>query len=233
MAISPCCPCRISHQTSGALMFARLTPIDDERAVWAATAMIAPGKRPAAGAPQQLPSSDRLQTWRFADDGPEIVLIAASGVQQFEDAFEQLDTGVGAGPWRLVGPGCFLGFPSGFTLMSPVYDNDPLFELQLNDGATPVVDAIMQFEGRRVAAGEVQLRGQSNVEQGTIQIDAGTVRTWEYGYEFEGVSWRKRHYALPLAADLTILMTAQAPVVHYEAMFDGAEAVVAGFAPLE
>jgi hypothetical protein len=145
----------------------------------------------------------------------------------------RIDAGLGDAPWQLLAPGCFLGFPAGFTLSTALDDTDPFPELQLHTGAELVADAVVTFEARPVAAKDLQLRGNFDVEELMTASDAGDVRTWEYGYEHEGAPWRKRHYALPVAADHTIMASAQAPASHFDAMVAGADALVASFAPFE
>jgi hypothetical protein len=229
--LAPICPCRISHQATGSLLIAGLVPVDERRAIWLARAAVMPGRNPATGEPRPLAAGE-LPTWVFGDGGPEISVLPRSGANALSDAFLQIDTGLGASPWQLLAPGCFLGFPPGFTLTTSLDDRDPFPELALHADTEAVSDAIIAFEARPVPAGSVQMRGNFAVEELVTESAAGEVRTWEYGYDHEGTQWRKRHYALPITPDHTLMMSAQAPVAHYEAMVFGADVVVAGFAPL-
>ena len=223
LLISPYCPCRVVHQHNGVLLVATLLRVDDARAAFSLIGSIKPGSAPATHDAERIDET----TWRFGAGGPEIKL-PVGGPRDLAAAFAQIDAGLGEAPWQLLAPGCWLGFPPGFTMTSPL-DDEPFFELHLNDGPRSIPDAIIQFQARAIAAGEVQLRGTFAVEESILDDD---IRVWTYGYDVDGVPWRKRHYALPLAADQTILMSAQAPAEHADAMFTGADACAIEFGPL-
>lgn len=222
MLISPFCPCRVAHQANGVLLVATLTRIDETRAAFTAVAALKAGTAPATGQPERVDDA----TWRIGADGPTIHLVG-DGPRDLASAFARIDTGLGEAPWQLLAPGCWLGFPPGFTMTSTL-DENPFFELQLVVAGRSIPDAIIQLQARPIAAAAVQLRGQFAVEESTL----GDIRVWTYGYDVDGVPWRKRHYALPLSEGESILMAAQAPAEHADAMFVGADAVATEFGPL-
>lgn len=155
-----------------------------------------------------------------------------------EDAILRIDRGLPDHPWNLVVPlpGFFLDLPMGVVVYSGT-DDDPLPELHLRPadmrGAGVLQDVFIQFGVTRKDASEVRVTEKHDIEEFTIKlaVDDGeiAVRAWEYGYELDGVRWRKRHYALSLLPGVTVSMLGQAPEPERQRMFALCDEVAASF----
>jgi hypothetical protein len=194
-------------------------------------ASIAPGDRPAAGSLARLegPSSP---TWGYGNDGPEIAITVGTAL---DDVFARMDAGLGKAPWCVLARGFFVDFPPGFIGFSPTND-DPYPELHLREDtsfrhARTIPNAFIQFRRMPMAASSVRVTGPYDIEEFVLDTRHRAIRVWQYGYIEAGHAWRKRHYAIPLDASTTIGMTAQAPALHADRMFEGADFVAATFGP--
>lgn len=157
---------------------------------------------------------------------------------QVEDAILQIDRGLPDYPWQLVvpQPGFFIDLPVGVVVYSGT-DDDPFPELHLRPadmlGPRVLQDVFIQFVGIRQDASEVRVTGKHDIEELTINLatDDGeiAVRAWEYGYELDGMRWRKRHYALSLFPGVTVGMSGQAPEPERQRMFALCDEVAASF----
>ncbi|CAN5810218.1 hypothetical protein BH11MYX2_BH11MYX2_12180 [soil metagenome] len=139
------------------------------------------------------------------------------------------------GPWTLLAPRMFLDLPVGLAVFSGDADN-PMPEMHLrhadlNDAST-IRNAFITFELRAVELAEVKLRGMFDVTESTMEIEHGPVRVFAYGYEHDGIDWRKRHYGVTVVAGVTLMMTAQAPQSDADRMFALADTLIASYSPL-
>jgi hypothetical protein len=139
------------------------------------------------------------------------------------------------GPWTLLAPRMLLELPVGLAVFSGDADN-PMPELHLrkadlNDAST-IRNAFITFELRAVELAEVKLRGMFDVTERAMQIEHGPVRVFEYSYEHDGLTWRKRHYALAEVPGVTMMMGAQAPDSDADRMFALADELIVSYSPL-
>jgi hypothetical protein len=195
---------------------------------------IAPGDRPAAaGRPTFLPGAPS-PTWEYGTDGPQVAILIGKAL---DDVFARIDAGLASAPWCVLGPGFLVHFPPGFIGFSPTTADDPFFELHLREDTSfrhgrTIADAFIQFRRAPVPAASVRVTGPYDIETLVLDTKGGPIRVSQYEYVEAGETWRKCHYALPLDASTTIMMTAQAPLAHAERMFEGADFVAGTFAPL-
>lgn len=158
-----------------------------------------------------------------------------------EDAILRIDRGLSDHPWQLVvpRPGFFIDLPVGVVVYSGT-DDDPLPELHLRPadlrGPRVLQDVFIQFVVIHKDASEVRVTGKHDIEEFTIDFateDGETsVRAWEYGYELDGMRWRKRHYALSLLPGVTVGMAGQAPESERQRMFALCDEVAASFSSM-
>jgi hypothetical protein len=222
MAVSPRCPCRFVVDVDESLF------LSSEHG---GSVISRKGARPAAG---DLAAIDGATdpTWRFGADGPSFALVAGRALG---DAIARVDAGISDGPWNLLMAGAFIDLPPGLLGYSPTTPDDPYPELHLRDpafrGLRTIRDAFIQFTPRPVAAAQVRITGDHEVHEHAVPMRAGTVRVFDYAYELDDAIWRKRHYALPVAPERMLMMSAQAPAGHAALMFERADAIAASFEP--
>jgi hypothetical protein len=222
MMLSPKCPCRFVADEDESMF------LSSEHG---GSVIIRKGASPADGEMVAVEGTNN-PTWRFGADGPSFALVAG---RQLGEAIERIDAGVSDGPWNVLMLGCFIDLPPGLLGYSATTADDPYPELHLRDpafkGLRTIRDAFIQFAQRPVAPGRVRLTGDFEVHEHAVPMRAGTVRVFDYAYEVDDAVWRKRHYAMPLGVERTLMMSAQAPAGHAALMFERADAIAASFAP--
>ena len=223
LLLSPHCPCRVAHLENGTLL---VQPI-----VGAAAGKLPPVAAVGVGSHGDTTQPTRVEdapmpTWSYGKGAPRISL--GNGATSIEQVFARVDVVPGDSPWTLLGPGFWIEFPARFTLDSARAGEGPFFQLTQEGDVT---DAIITFAARPVPAPALKFSGPNNVE-GTLETEAGSIRMCTHSYEHDGVSWRARYYALPLAVDATLVMTAQAPRATIDHMFASADRMAASFAPM-
>lgn len=181
--------------------------------------------------PGDLPASAEA-TWfssgmaRFGEGGP---LLELSDGVELEAVFVKIDTGMPHVEWSALTAGVMMELPINVVLVpARPGDTDPYFELHAVGGR----DEFISFMPRPVAAEEVVINPapyQRLVNQGTLDED---IPFTECAYEYDGVQWRQIFYAVPLNAEKTVVVRAQASESHMEHLFQAAQAAAATLVPL-
>jgi transcription antitermination factor NusA-like protein len=224
LLLSPHCPCRVAHLENGTLLVQPIA-VDRSRAL-PPVAAVALGARSAHAEASRV-DDHRMPTWRYGADGPTISL--GNQAERLDEVLAQVDVVPGESPWHLLGPGFWIAFPPSFTLHSAPADRGLRFQL-VQKGDEP--NALIAFDSHPIRAEALRFGGDGLVD-GALQIDGGSVRTATRTYEHAGKRWQARYYALPLADDETVVMSAQAPIAQSERMFAAADAMAESFAPME
>lgn len=214
LAMSP--TCRVMVNDDGALVVLR-----GERDV----ARVIPGDAPASADATWLSSNMA----RFGDRGPTIEL--EDGVEM-EAVFLHIDSKLPHVEWSALTSGVLVALPVGVLLVpaSPD-DEDPYFELHAIGGR----DEFISFLPRQVAASEVEIKPapyQRLVGRGTTRKDGRDIAYTECAYEHDGKQWRQIFYAVPVDAEETVVIRAQATEPHVELLFQAAQEAAATLIPL-
>jgi len=218
MFLAPASPCSIFHRDDGSL----LVSIPGRGAV-----EIVPGVEPATDAVHQS-VADGQTTIHFGPQGPAIC--CPSGLDLAE-VLLKVDVGLPASPWMLLGPGTWMQFPTGLTLLS---GEAPYFELHLD--ADPSKNTFVSFEPRDADPSEIVMTpgpGQRADRTGIEEGPFGPIRWFQFAYEFDGLPWLQRFYLLPYGEGATMALRAQAPAAIAEKLFELAEVVAVTFEPLD
>jgi hypothetical protein len=188
---------------------------------------IVPGFEPATDAVHQSVEDGHTRI-RFGPQGPTIR--CPSGLDPAE-VLLQVDVGLPASPWMLLGPGTWMQFPSGLTLFS---GEDPFFELHLD--ADPSKNTFVSFEPRDADPAEIVVTpapGQRADRTGMEEGPFGPIRWFQFAYEVDGLPWLQRFYLLPYGEGATMGLRAQAPAAMAQTLFERVEVVALTLEPLD
>lgn len=160
----------------------------------------------------------------------------AGRATRIEDLFLRVDRVEGQVPWMLLGPGFWIGFPSGFAVFGSAPDEKELFELHLLASGQELEPGA--FIGLQLLAGSASgLRidlqpGFRETARGTVDSEGGPVKWSEVAYRHAGEAWLRRYYALPVGDDETLLFNAGAREPVAPRLFAGADESAQRFAPI-
>ncbi len=186
---------------------------------------ISRGTAPATGKP--LPVSRHVT--RFGEGGP--VLECAEGIT-LDMIAAHVETGLPRGKWYAHVADVMVALPAGVILVpAPPGGDDPYFELHAPGGRNEFIS----FMPYRARSSELVVRPapyQTLVRQGVKRDEGRDISYTECAYERDGKRWRQLFYAVPLAAEETVVIRAQASEPTVELLFQAARAAAATLIPL-